>query len=197
MMAHSSIPDGNHNRAQTEGAKSRKIPINHILNHLRDTRGKENAKHTQSCPCKQTNTCNLWIYKHIHQAAKKTVVVVGRGGWWGGWVTRGASSFSQIGYLQRPVLHQPGETSPGLRQCLGGAWAPGHWIWTCPPGNHQKTKTHLQRQAGTLINVEAQPECGVNLWAIYEHQSRQRGGKRESCAEGISIFKAICGFILN
>lgn len=36
-------------------------------------------------------------------------------------VTQGASSFSQAGYLQRLVLRQPGETSPGLRQCLGGA----------------------------------------------------------------------------
>lgn len=71
---------------------------------------------------------------------------------------QGASSSSQAGYLQRPVLHRPGETSPGLRQCLGGAWGPGRWTWTYPPRSRQRTKTHLQRQAGIVLRVWAWPE---------------------------------------
>lgn len=132
------------------GAKSWRIPKSHLLQHLGDTGRNTNTRGTQTLTCKPVS--NLHIkHTRTHTCAKQPGGE--DGGWGGGAVAQGASSFSQAGYLQRLVLRQPGETSPGLRQCLGGAWGLGRWTWTCPPRSRQRTKTHLQRQAGTPISV--------------------------------------------
>lgn len=130
------LPSSTHDTAQSRSAKRTRIPTWHLLKHLRVTRG-----NTNKCPHKPAHAIKqaLAEYGHTHTHAKQ----LREGG-----VIWGASSFSQAGYLQTLVLHQPGETSPGLRLCLGGAWGLGRWTWTCPPRSHQRTKTHLQRHSG-------------------------------------------------
>lgn len=163
---------------------SQKSPPTALQETPGDTKRNTNTQCTQTYTCKQVSTCWLGTRTHAKQS--------GGGGGGGRKVTQGASSFSQAGYLQRLVLHQPGETSPGLRQCLGGAWGLGRWTWTCPPRSRQRTKTHLQRQAGTPISVW--PEFRAKLWVAHQFASDNRSWERKKrCRKGDagSLFELI------
>ena len=102
---------GNHNGAQSRGAKKKdsyKSPPTE-------------ETQTQSSAHKPAHASELALadtQAHTHTHTLSSQKEEGERGK----VTQGASSsFSQAGYLQRLVLRQPGETSPGPRQCLGGA----------------------------------------------------------------------------
>lgn len=60
------VLDGNPNRAQSRGAKSKRIPKSHLLQHLGDARRNRNTRLTQTYTCKRGSTCRLRTHKHTH-----------------------------------------------------------------------------------------------------------------------------------